>query len=57
MTLEPRGNSTRRVATGDLKCAFRWVGGGVERAIASGLEEHAAADADLLRRCVARRAR
>jgi len=48
VTLEPLGDSTRRVATGELKVRVPLVGGRVERAIVSGLEEHAAAEADLL---------
>src|SRR5262249_39164023 len=50
VTLEPLGNSTRRVATGELKVRVPLLGGRVERAIVSGLEEHAAAEADLLGR-------
>jgi Protein of unknown function (DUF2505) len=53
--LEPLGDSTRRLATGELKVRIPLVGGRVERAIVSGLEEHAAAEADLLGRWVAER--
>jgi hypothetical protein len=53
--LEPLGDSTRRVATGEVKVRVPLVGGRVERAIVSGLEEHAAAEADLLGRWVADR--
>lgn len=48
VALESLGNSTRRVATGELTVHVPIVGGRVERAIVSGLEEHAAAEADLL---------
>jgi hypothetical protein len=53
--LEPLGDSTRRVATGEVKVRVPLVGGRVERAIVSGLEEHAAAEADLLFRWVTKR--
>jgi hypothetical protein len=56
VTLEPLGDSTRRVAQGELKVRIPLVGGRVERAIASGLEEHAAAEADLLGTWVTERA-
>jgi Protein of unknown function (DUF2505) len=55
VTLEPLGDSTRRVTTGQLKVRVPLVGGRVERAIVSGLEEHAAAEADLLGSWVAER--
>jgi Protein of unknown function (DUF2505) len=53
VALEPLGDSTRRVATGELTVHVPLVGGRVERAIVSGLEEHAAAEAELLGRWVA----
>jgi Protein of unknown function (DUF2505) len=55
VALEPLGHSTRRVATGELTVHVPLVGGRVERAIVSGLEEHAAAEAELLGRWVAER--
>jgi hypothetical protein len=55
VVLEPLGDSTRRVATGELKVRVPLVGGRVERAIVSGIEEHAAAEAELLGRWVAER--
>jgi hypothetical protein len=55
VTLEPLGDSTRRVATGELKVRVPLVGGRVERVIVDGIEEHAAAEADLLGRWVADR--
>lgn len=48
VTLEPQGESTRRVATGQLKVHVPLVGGRVERAIVGGITEHADAEADLL---------
>ena len=39
----------RRVLDGDLRVSFPLVGGKVERAIVSGLREHAAVEADALR--------
>ena len=39
----------RRVLDGDLRVSFPLVGGKVERAIVSGLREHAALEADALR--------
>ena len=44
-TLEPDGAASRRVAEGDLRVRFPLVGSRVERAIVSGLEEHAEAEA------------
>lgn len=41
-------STTRRVAEGDLKVHFPLVGGRVERAIVSGLEEHAAAEEEVM---------
>jgi hypothetical protein len=55
VTLESLGDSTRRVASGVLTVRVPLVGGRVERAIVSGLEEHAAAEAELLGRWVAAR--
>jgi Protein of unknown function (DUF2505) len=47
--LEPDGDDgTRRLAEGTVKVRMPLVGGRVERAIVSGLEEHAAAEAALL---------
>lgn len=43
-----QGKSTRRIADLDLRVNFPVVGGKVERAIASGLEEHAALEEDAL---------
>lgn len=48
VALEALGGSTRRIATGELVVRVPLVGGRVERAIVSGLEEHAAAEAELL---------
>lgn len=45
-TLEPDGAGSRRVAEGDLRVRFPLVGSRVERAIVSGLEEHAEAEAE-----------
>ena len=44
-TLAPSGTGSTRVAEGDLKVRFPLVGGKVERAIVSGMEEYAAAEA------------
>ncbi len=55
VALEPLGDSTRRVATGELTVHVPLVGGRVERAIVSGLEERAAAEAELLGRWIAER--
>ncbi len=52
--LEPDGDGTRRVAEGTVKVRMPLVGGRVEKAIVSGLEEHAEAEAALLDRWVAR---
>jgi hypothetical protein len=46
--LEPMAQETHRVATGELTVRVPLVGGRVERAIVSGLEEHAAAEAEQL---------
>lgn len=48
--LEPDGDGarTRTLVTGTLTVRMPLVGGRVERAIVSGLEEHAAAEAELL---------
>jgi hypothetical protein len=48
VTLEAQGDSTRRIATGELKVHVPLVGGRVERAIVGGITEHADAEADLL---------
>ncbi len=42
---EPVGDGTRRTVEGDLKVRFPLVGGKVERAIVSGLRDHASAEA------------
>ncbi len=42
------GGTSRRVAEGDLKVSVPLVGGKVERAILSGLEEHAATEVELV---------
>jgi hypothetical protein len=46
--LEQAGTATRRVAEGDLRVRFPLVGGRVEKAIVSGMEEYAAAEAAAL---------
>lgn len=53
--LEAMGRETHRVATGELAVRVPLVGRRVERAIVSGLEEHAAAEADLLARWIAQK--
>ena len=53
--LEADGDgATRRIAEGMVKVRMALVGGRVERAIVSGLEEHARAEAELLAHWVAR---
>lgn len=47
-TLIADGEGTRRVAEGELKVSFPLVGGRVERAIVSGMEDHAEAEAAAL---------
>jgi hypothetical protein len=47
-TLTPEGEGSRRVADGDLRVRFPLVGGRVEQAIVSGMEEHAAVEARAL---------
>jgi len=48
-TLTPEGDgASRRLADGDLKVSVPLVGGKVERAILSGLEEHAATEVELV---------
>jgi hypothetical protein len=49
-TLQPDDEGTRRTAEGDLRVRFPLVGGKVERAIVSGLEEHADLEADVMSR-------
>jgi hypothetical protein len=49
-TLQPDGDGSRRVAEGDLRVRFPLVGGRVERAIVSGLEEHAELEAEVMTR-------
>jgi hypothetical protein len=46
--LEAAGEGSARVTEGDLRVSVPLVGGRVERAIVSGLEEHAAAEAELV---------
>lgn len=46
---DPGGPGVLRVAEGELKVSFPLVGGKVERAIVSGIEEHAAREAEVLR--------
>ena len=54
VALEPLGDSTRRLVTGELAVHVPLVGGRVERAIVDGLEEHANAEAELLGRWIAK---
>lgn len=49
LTDDPAGAGVLRVAEGELKVSFPLVGGKVERAIVSGIEEHAAREAEVLR--------
>ena len=54
MQVDPDGDgASRMLVTGTVKVRMPLVGGRVERAIVSGLEEHAAAEADLLGRWLA----
>ena len=46
---EAPGGASVRTAEGELKVSFPLVGGKVERAIVSGLEEHAELEAEVLR--------
>jgi hypothetical protein len=55
VSLEPLGDSTRRLVTGELTVHVPLVGGRVERAIVDGLEEHANAEAELIGRWIAER--
>lgn len=52
-TLEEEGDGTLRVAEGELKVSFPLVGGRVERAIVSGMREHAEVEAGALDRWIA----
>jgi hypothetical protein len=52
-TLQPDGTATRRTVEGDLRVRFPLVGSKVERAIVSGLEEHAAAEAAAMKEWLA----
>lgn len=52
--LSPVGAGSRRVAEGDIKVSVPLVGGKVERAIVSGLDEHAQAEVGLLQEWAAR---
>ena len=51
-----RPGGCRRSIEGDLTVSYPLVGRAVERAIVSGLEDHLAAEADLIARWLARRA-
>lgn len=51
------GERTRRQVEGDLTVRWPLVGGAVERAIVSGLREHAEEEADLVRRWLDERGR
>jgi hypothetical protein len=53
-TIEPVAGGSRRVLAGTVKVRMPLVGGRVERAIVSGLSEHAAAEAELLDEWMAR---
>jgi hypothetical protein len=53
-TIEPVPGGSRRVLAGTVKVRMPLVGGRVERAIGSGLAEHAAAEAALLDEWLAR---
>jgi hypothetical protein len=46
--LEADGDGTRRTVEGDIRVRFPLVGGKVERAIVSGLEDHADAEAAIV---------
>lgn len=46
--VEPAGNGTRRLTEGEVTVRFPLVGGRVEKAIVSGLAEHARLEADAL---------
>jgi hypothetical protein len=50
-----RSGGCRRAIEGDLTVSYPLVGRAVERAILSGLEEHLGAEAELIRRWLARR--
>jgi len=54
-TLDAIGTRTQRVAEGDLRVRFPLVGGRVEKAIVSGMEEYAAAEADAIATWLAHR--
>jgi hypothetical protein len=53
-TLEAVPSGSRRTLAGSVKVRMPLVGGKVERAIVSGLSEHAAAEADLVNEWLAR---
>jgi hypothetical protein len=55
VTLEPLGDSTRRLVIGEVTVHVPLVGGRVEHAIVDGLEEHADGEATLLGRWIAER--
>ena len=50
------GDGSRRVTTGEIEVPMPLVGGKVERAIVSGMEEHAAAEVSLIEQWVAKSA-
>ena len=52
--LEPTASGARRTAVGDIKVRFPLVGGKVERAIVSGLQEHAEAEVQAMERWLTR---
>lgn len=51
---ERNGGSSRRIVDGELRVSYPLVGGTIERAIVSGLEEHLADEAALLDRWLER---
>jgi hypothetical protein len=55
VVLEPDADGTHRVATGEVRVRMALVGRRVERAIVSGLDEHARAEARLLERWCTKR--
>jgi hypothetical protein len=54
-TLESIGTRTQRVAEGDLRVRFPLVGGRVEKAIVSGMEDYARAEGDAIASWLAQR--
>ena len=55
ISLEPVGGATRRTIDGDLRVRFPLVGPKVERAIVSGLHDHASTEARVVQAWLARR--